>query len=70
MTGMRHTRNRALFSMGGRRPLLWPAAGHDPAPFDAGRLDRVDPGELAGTVHRDGHQHASVETAAARAEAL
>ena len=38
--------------------------------FDAGRLNRVDPGELAGTVHGGRYQHAPVEAGTARAEAL
>ena len=37
--------------------LLRPAAGCDSAPLDAGRLDRVDPGELSGAVHRGRDQH-------------
>ena len=50
--------------------LLRPAAGDDPAPFDANHLDRVDPGKLAGALHRGRDQHASVEAGTARAEAL
>ena len=53
-----------------RGELLRPAAGDDPAPFDANRLDRVDPGELAGALHRGRDQHAPVEAGTARAEAL
>ena len=41
--------------------LLRPAAGYDPAPFDAGRLDRVDPGEFPDSVDRGGHQHTAVQ---------
>ena len=63
------SRRRGLkFAVGG--PLLSPATGYDPAPFDTGRLDRVDPGKLAGAVHRGGYQHPPVEAGTAGAEAL
>ena len=64
---------------GGRRPtsalvyrdvLHRPAAGHDPAPFDAGLPDRVDPGEFSGAVHRDRDQHAPIQAGAAWAKTL
>ncbi len=35
-------------------PLRRSTAGHNPAPLDSGRLDRVNSGELAGPVHRRG----------------
>ena len=50
--------------------LLRPAAGYDPAPFDAGRLDRVDPGEFPDSVDRGGHQHTAVQAGTAWTEAL
>ena len=53
-----------------RGELLRPAAGDDPAPFDANRLDRVDPGDLSGTVNRDQHQQAAIEGVTARTEVL
>ena len=50
--------------------LLRPAAGYDPAPFDAGRLDRIDPGEFPDSVDRGGHQHTAVQAGTAWTEAL
>ena len=53
-----------------REELLRSAAGDDPAPFDAGRLDCVDPGDLSGTVNRDQHQQAAIEAVTTRTEVL
>ena len=50
--------------------LLRPTAGYDPAPFDAGRLDRVDPGEFPDSVDRGGHQHTAVQAGTAWTEVL